>query len=113
MANSTPVKFPSGGDVLAMLEVSDGYKWDTGNLTYSFPTRANLYDYDHPNSENESDTFAEFTTELKAAAREAFSIFSPYANLTFTETRETSTRHADIRLGMTDFNGEALGRGWG
>ena len=91
-ATSRPVSESGDGDIDALLW---GAKWSTGNLFFSFPTSATQYSY----SGEKDQGFQQLAPELKDAVRQAFGIFSQYANLTFTETTSNS---ADLRIAMTN-----------
>ena len=91
-ATSRSVSESGDGDIDALLW---GAKWSTGNLFFSFPTSANQYSY----SGEPGQGFRQLAPELKDAVRQAFGIFSQYANLTFTETTSNT---ADLRIAMTN-----------
>lgn len=103
-ATSQPFS-PSGNRDIDGL--TGGERWNTGNLFYSFPTRASAYSYD-----GEPDHFQAMLSELKPGLRKALSEFSQVANLTFTETTGNG---ADLRMAMTDLTNDstvASGRGF-
>ena len=87
-ATSRSVSESGDGDIDALLW---GAKWSTGNLFFSFPTSANQYSY----SGEKGQGFQQLAPELKDTVRQAFGIFSQYANLTFTETYQQHRRSAD------------------
>src|SRR5262245_40025568 len=107
MASGVSVSDSGNGDIDALLF---GSKWNSSNLTFSFPTSASRYNYPS-NAGDEPDTFGVLTPELQTAVRQALAIISRYVNLTFTEITETSNTHADIRFGMTDSD-EFKGHGY-
>ena len=103
MAKSKSVSPSGNGDIDSVLGAS---QWDSGKLTFSFPTSSKAYSYaDEPDAEPGKD-FKPFTPELQAATIQALAIYSQYANLTFIETTSNS---ADIRLGMADFDAGGTG----
>jgi len=102
MATGVNVSDSGNLDIDALLS---GSKWNSGALTFNFPTSASRYSYA---GEPDQD-FETFTTELQDAARLIFATYRQYANLTFTETTSNS---ADLRLGMADMAEEASGRGY-
>jgi len=91
-----------------------GVKWDSYELTYSFPTDASFYDY-HPSMEyggsNEllNDRFVPLYAEWQEMVRGIFSGISKFTNLKFTEITETETEHADFRIASTSTTGQAFG----
>jgi serralysin len=103
MASPVSVSDSGNPDIDALLT---GYKWNSTDLTFSFPTSASQYSYD-----GEPDSFVRLTDALKDAVREALALISQYTNLTFTEIAETNSTHADIRFAMADLEG-AQGRGY-
>src|SRR6266481_1214236 len=97
------ISFSGDGDIDALLEnhtdtngVTSPIIWNTGNLTFSFPTSASVYSY---SGEPGSD-FQAFTGKLEDAARQALATYSHYANLSFSEITETSNTHADLRFAV-------------
>jgi len=77
------------------------YKWATNSLTYSFPSNGAYYGSSYGAAENTTN-FGVLSATLQATARNAVKVYSSVANLTFTELGETATRHADLRLAMSD-----------
>ena len=104
MATSQSVTRPGIQDIDALLE---GSRWNTGNLTFSFPARASFYGY----SGEPDNGFAPIASELQTAVRAALAAWSRVANVTFTEITETSSRHADIRFGLSDLTAIGIDNG--
>jgi len=103
-ATSQSVTRPGIQDIDALLE---GSRWNTGNLTFSFPARASFCGY----SGEPDNSFAPVASELQTAVRAALAAWSSVANLTFTEITETSSRHADMHFGMSDLTAIGNDRG--
>lgn len=82
------------------------YKWAVDDLTYSFPAKGAFYGNAYGAAENTT-SFAAFGQAQQSAARSALAMYASVANLTFTETAETATRHADFRLAFTEKTGSA------
>jgi serralysin len=107
-AGSKTISLSGNDDIDALLQNNSAdftapIIWDTGTLTYSFPTSASVYSYS-----GEPDTFAAIVqddTALVDAIPVALKLFSQYANLTFTET----TGSADLRFAEADLTGEGRG----
>src|SRR5215218_11286642 len=78
----------------------DGFQ-DPLAFTFSFPTSASFYGSGYGDGEPLRG-FEGFNTAQKVAVRAALSMYSSVANLSFTETVETSTEHADLRFAMSD-----------
>ncbi len=70
-------------------------------FTFSFPTSASFYESNYGDREPNRG-FEGFNDIQKGAVRSALSMYSSVANLSFTETVETSTEHADFRFAMSD-----------
>jgi serralysin len=70
-------------------------------FTFSFPTSASFYGSGYGDGEPLRG-FESFNANQKVAVRAALSMYSSVANLSFTETVETSTQHADFRFAMSD-----------
>ena len=79
--------------------VLSGVAWDAANITYSFPTSADVYgtqlSYGDPAPFN---GFLPVTAQQKGEILRAFSLISSYTGLTFTEITETTDTHATIRF---------------
>jgi Ca2+-binding RTX toxin-like protein len=82
------------------------YKWAVNNVTYSFPTNGSYYGNSYGTAENITN-FRSLGTVQQTTARNALKTYASVANLTFTETSETATQHADLRLAMSDKTGSA------
>jgi Ca2+-binding RTX toxin-like protein len=76
-------------------------KWAINSLTYSFPGQGALYGNSYGSGENITG-FDVLSPIQQTTARNTLKAFSAIANLTFTEVAETSTRHADLRFGISD-----------
>ncbi|MFH5923119.1 pre-peptidase C-terminal domain-containing protein [Roseomonas xinghualingensis] len=83
-----------------------GTKWDTLNLTFSFPTKASFYGAGYGSGEPGS-AFEALNAQQKIAVRESFEMISSYTNLSFREIAESTTQHADLRHAMSDIPGTA------
>src|SRR6476660_1939185 len=77
-----------------------GAKWNTGKLTFSFPTSASFYHY--PAGQEPDHAFQALGAVAQTAVRNALAAVSQVANLTFTEITETSSTQADVRFAMAD-----------
>jgi len=77
------------------------YKWATNNVTYSFPTSGSIYGHSYGSGENITN-FQSLGSVQQTTARNALKAYASIANLTFKETSETATQHADVRLAMSD-----------
>ncbi|MDI9847646.1 matrixin family metalloprotease [Rhodoblastus sp. 17X3] len=81
-----------------------GDKWNTTNLTYSFPTNSADYGTSQGTGAgqyNSADPFTGFsglTANQKTYVRRALAMLSSFTGLTFTEITETTTTHADLRF---------------
>ncbi|MCB4458141.1 Ig-like domain-containing protein [Leisingera sp. McT4-56] len=92
------------------------YKWDTTELTYSFPDSADDYSY-YPIG-----SFAPMTGDLQQLARAALTEYSSISMLTFTEITGDQDHDADLRIALDpDFisayaylpsNGSSGGDSW-
>jgi len=78
-----------------------GAKWDTLNLSYSFPKSASYYGSDYGWGEPDNNFGALNATQI-AVARKAFAMISAVTNLGFTEITETASNHADVRFAKSD-----------
>jgi serralysin len=81
--------------------VLTGMRWDTLNLTYSFPTSASFYEASYGKGEPQN-AFETLNPVQIAAARSALTMISSVTNLNFSEIRETAATHATLRLAMSD-----------
>jgi len=103
MAASTPVERSYNQDIDGVLS---GVRWDSLDLTYSFPLSASVYGapygYDEP--KNNAQPLTPFQS---AVACKVFAMISGVTNLRFHEIQETSTQHADLRLARSDKPGTA------
>src|SRR5689334_2345621 len=86
--------------------VLSGVKWATNWLTYSFPSNAAFYGSSY-GAGQPYNGFQAFNATQQAAVRDILQGYSSVANLHFTEITETSTQHADLRLGETNSTGTA------
>ncbi|EIM25504.1 M10 family metallopeptidase [Microvirga lotononidis] len=77
------------------------YKWANNSVTYSFPTSGSIYGSSYGSKENTTN-FGSLGSLQQATARNALKAYASVANLTFTETSETASQHADVRLAMSD-----------
>jgi hypothetical protein len=82
-----------------------GTRWDTLNLTFSFPTSASFYGTSYGGEP--SSGFKPLNAMQMTAARETFAMISALTNLTFTEVTESATIHADLRHASSDLPGTA------
>jgi serralysin len=78
-----------------------GSKWAVSTFTFSFPTQSSFYEPGYGEGEP-LNAFESFNSTQQAATRSALTMYASVANLTFTETTETSTEHADLRFAMSD-----------
>ena len=76
-------------------------KWDTPDLTYSFPTDASYYGISY-GPEGPNNNFEPFNSIQISAVRNIVSAISSATNLGFTEITETATTHATLRFAMSD-----------
>jgi serralysin len=79
--------------------VLSGLQWK-GEITYSFPATADLYGSGYGSGEPQK-AFEPLNEIQIAAARSIFGMISAATTLTLTETKETASAHADIRLAMS------------
>ncbi|GGH07693.1 hypothetical protein GCM10007036_02670 [Alsobacter metallidurans] len=78
-----------------------GVRWNTTNLSFSFPTAASQYgsDYDWAGASAETrQNFTAFTTAQQTMVRSVLAEFSSFANLSFTETAGGG---GDLRFGRS------------
>lgn len=76
-------------------------KWAVNSLTYSFPTSSAYYGSSYGDGENVTN-FGALSSGQQSATRAALKMFASVANLSFSETSETSTQHADLRFALSD-----------
>jgi serralysin len=76
-------------------------KWAVKTFTYSFPALGSHFGAPYGEDENVTN-FGALNTYQQATVRTALSMYASVANLSFTEVRETSTAHADLRFAMSD-----------
>ncbi|WP_262271038.1 M10 family metallopeptidase [Microvirga yunnanensis] len=81
--------------------VLGGFKWASSSLTYSFPANGSYYGNSYGTAENITN-FGSLSAVQQTTARNALKAYAAVANLTFTESSETATQHADIRFAMSD-----------
>ena len=88
-----------------------GSKWNTEELTYSFPTAGSNYNGSTPLNAGVDRYHLDLGTLQQSAARAAFAQISAATNLKFREITETDTNHANIRISQTADNdvGSAYG----
>ena len=82
-----------------------GYKWASGNLTYSFPTSSAAYN--SPYYQNEPGSISALNATQQDAAEAAFANYAAVANVTFTELTGGNVANATLRLAMSDAPGTA------
>src|SRR3712207_1793911 len=76
-------------------------RWNSLELTYSFPQQATFYGQDYGFGEPDNH-FASLNVAQMTAARGIFAAISAVTALTFQEIEETASRHADLRLALSD-----------
>jgi serralysin len=81
-----------------------GYQWNTGNLTYSFPTGGHQYSTGSYGYHNENQQLVTMSDTQKAYIRDALAQWASVANITFTEL---APGQGDIRFGLTNYNAGA------
>jgi serralysin len=74
-----------------------GTRWATSSLTISFPELGSLYGSGYGSGEN-INGFKSFSPAQRSAAAKVLDAFPAVTNLSFTQVKETSAQHADIRL---------------
>ena len=121
MAHSVTVSKTNNPDIDGVLTT---LKWNTPNLTVSFPTSANFYgpngdgtryfplsvfEVDPQTNEREDASLVDPHSNFQAldaaqiaAARAALEFYSSVTLLKFTFVTESLTNHADLRLAMSD-----------
>ena len=90
--------------------VLEGSRWTATSLTYSFPTSSSFYSGEY-GSGQEPSGFSAFNAAQQTAVRSALALVASYTGLTFTETTESATAHANLRYantGATDSKGNAI-----
>jgi serralysin len=75
-------------------------KWDSANLTFSFPAQAAFYGAGYGYGETAS--FSPLAATQKAAVRAVLTSYAAVTNFTFTEITETGTQHATLRFGNSN-----------
>ena len=98
MANSAPTVRSGRQDIDGLLS---GLRWNSLEISYSFPGEASLYGMNYGFGEPQSNYEALNPTQI-AAARSIFAMISSVTNLRFTEIEETAFAHADLRFAMSD-----------
>jgi serralysin len=83
-----------------------GVRWNTPNLTFSFPRQSSYYGAGYPGGEP-GNGFAPLTQMQAATARSIFAMIASYTNLNFTEVQESDVIHADVRLGSASISAPA------
>ncbi|EIM24711.1 M10 family metallopeptidase C-terminal domain-containing protein [Microvirga lotononidis] len=81
--------------------VLSGERWNSLNLTYSFPPSSANYGDPYGNGETENN-FQPLSPLQSATVRKVFAMISDVTDLSFVEIQETSTRRADLRLARSD-----------
>jgi serralysin len=76
-------------------------KWAVDSLSFSFPTSGSYYGNPYGYEENVTN-FGALNATQAAVTRSVLTNYASLTNLTFTETAETSTNHADLRYAMSD-----------
>ena len=77
-----------------------GVKWTGQTISYSFPTASSSFVANYSEAMEPQHNFAALTSQMQAGVRQAFSLWSAVANLSFTEVSDTSTSGV-IRLGQS------------
>ncbi|WP_114944498.1 M10 family metallopeptidase C-terminal domain-containing protein [Microvirga calopogonii] len=98
MAVTAPVDRTYDQDIDGVLS---GERWDSLDLTYSFPSAANIYGGRYGNGENQNN-FQPLTAIQSATVRKVFAMISDVTDLSFVEIQETSSQQADLRLARSD-----------
>jgi serralysin len=78
-----------------------GMRWNSLELTYSFPQQASLYGQGYGLGEPDNN-FEPLNGHQMEAARGIFNAISAATLLSFREIAETTSVHADLRLAMSD-----------
>jgi serralysin len=101
---TTPTSFATGSVVAARAfnpaidGLLAGVKWNKVDLTFSFPTAKDTYEY-----AGERDTaFRPLSGFQQEAVRDVLSLYAGYTKLTFTEVTETASTHATLRFASSD-----------
>jgi serralysin len=98
MADSVAAERAASSSVNALLF---GMRWNSLELTYSFPQQATFYGKGYGFGEPDNH-FASLNAAQMTAARSIFAATSAVTALTFQEIEETASRHADLRLALSD-----------
>ncbi|MBA1157525.1 M10 family metallopeptidase C-terminal domain-containing protein [Microvirga mediterraneensis] len=103
MAGMAPVVRTTNQDIDGILS---GLRWDSLDLTYSFPIAATDYGtaYGYGEAKN---NFQPLTSFQSATVRKIFGMISDVTGLKFTEIQETPALQADLRLARSDETGSA------
>jgi len=94
MAVTVSVERTGHQDIDGLLSHS---RWNSFNLTYSFPKQASFYGSNYGSGEPQSH-FSSLNSLQSKAAREVLAMVSSVTNLNFTEITETSGTHATLRM---------------
>ena len=89
--------------------VLTGLKWGASTLTFSFPASASYYSDSYASGDEPSNNFHAFTDAQQSAVRSILQSYSDVINVTFVETTETSSNHADIRYAESNDPATAWG----
>jgi hypothetical protein len=94
MTGITSVSATGDADIDGLLS---GVRWNTTNLTFSFPSSGSLYGFFYANGEP-TNNFQAFNSTQQDAVRSVLTNYSAVINVTFTEMTETTSQHADLRF---------------
>jgi hypothetical protein len=94
-----------------------GSRWNSFNLTYSFPTAANQYQAGYgtvgePGFATNPSGFIAFNAAQQAAANYALGLIFSYTLLSFQQITETTTTHATIRFAQTSDTNLGSAHAW-
>ncbi|WP_262030884.1 M10 family metallopeptidase C-terminal domain-containing protein [Microvirga sp. Mcv34] len=103
MAAQAPVDRTYDQDIDGVLS---GQRWDSLELTYSFPSEAAVYGNSYGYGEAKNN-FQPLTSLQSATVRRVFAMISDVTGLKFTEIHENSSEQADLRLARSDEPGTA------
>ncbi|MGO4524086.1 M10 family metallopeptidase C-terminal domain-containing protein [Microvirga sp. 2MCAF35] len=81
--------------------ILSGERWDSPNLTYSFPSMASVYG-DRYGVGEDLNNFQPLTPLQRETVRKVFAMISDVTNLSFVEIRDTSSQRADLRFARSD-----------
>src|SRR5689334_14950345 len=81
--------------------ILSGERWDSLNLTYSFPFMASVYGDQYGIGEDRNN-FQPISPLQRETVRKVFAMISDVANLSFVEIQETSSQRADLRFARSD-----------